>query len=265
VHAELNKPTLSSENKLIAGMLRPAQLLDLIRHFTMVCGTVMVDAGGSSARYYRCSRASSAGACTNNRSVRGDVLERSAFEELRRVVVDTALHDQLRARIEERLKTFSVRSDDERKRLEGELAKLDQEVERLVNFVRTTDPDTNPGVCEAIRTSLEEATRKQNQIRARLRVVGDALDVRLPTVDEILALVLDVEARIKEDPVGAREILRQLLLDGRIEMHPQPEGSYVGRSVVFPMNLKWKTRKPRSAAPTGASYVVEDGSCAGRI
>lgn len=35
VQAELNKPTLSSQNKLIAGMLRPAHLLDIIRHFTI--------------------------------------------------------------------------------------------------------------------------------------------------------------------------------------------------------------------------------------
>jgi type I restriction enzyme R subunit len=35
VQGELNKPTLSSQNKLIAGMLRPAHLLDLIRHFTI--------------------------------------------------------------------------------------------------------------------------------------------------------------------------------------------------------------------------------------
>jgi type I restriction enzyme R subunit len=35
VQAELNKPTLSSQNRLIAGMLRPAHLLDLIRHFTI--------------------------------------------------------------------------------------------------------------------------------------------------------------------------------------------------------------------------------------
>jgi type I site-specific restriction-modification system R (restriction) subunit len=35
VQAELDKPTLSSQNKLIAGMLRPAHLLDIIRHFTI--------------------------------------------------------------------------------------------------------------------------------------------------------------------------------------------------------------------------------------
>jgi type I restriction enzyme R subunit len=35
VKAELNKAHLSSQNKLIAGMLRPAHLLDIIRHFTL--------------------------------------------------------------------------------------------------------------------------------------------------------------------------------------------------------------------------------------
>lgn len=35
VQAELNKEHLSSQNKLIAGMLRPAHLLDIIRHFTI--------------------------------------------------------------------------------------------------------------------------------------------------------------------------------------------------------------------------------------
>ncbi|MCG8417722.1 MAG: type I restriction endonuclease subunit R [Proteobacteria bacterium] len=35
VKAALNKETLSSQNKLVAGMLRPAHLLDIIRHFTL--------------------------------------------------------------------------------------------------------------------------------------------------------------------------------------------------------------------------------------
>jgi type I restriction enzyme, R subunit len=35
VQAELGKPTLSSQNKLVAGTLRPAHLLDIVRHFTL--------------------------------------------------------------------------------------------------------------------------------------------------------------------------------------------------------------------------------------
>jgi len=36
VQAELGKESLSSQNKLIAGMLRPAHLLDILRHFTLL-------------------------------------------------------------------------------------------------------------------------------------------------------------------------------------------------------------------------------------
>ncbi len=102
-------------------------------------------------------------------------------------------------------------------------------------------------------------------MQARLEGLAAAPPERLPTVDEILALVLDVEARVAEDPVAAREILRELLLDGHIVMHPQEDGSYLGNSVVFPMRLRWKTRKPRPASAARALQVVEGSSCAGRI
>jgi ribosomal protein L37AE/L43A len=49
---------------------------------------------------------------------------------------------------------------------------------------------------------------------------------RMPTVDEIVALVVDVEARIKDDPSSAREALRQMLLEGALVMAPLPDGSY---------------------------------------
>src|SRR5690606_40212424 len=35
VQAELGKTSLSSQNRLVAGMLRPAHLLDIIQHFTL--------------------------------------------------------------------------------------------------------------------------------------------------------------------------------------------------------------------------------------
>jgi Recombinase zinc beta ribbon domain len=38
--------------------------------FCAVCGHRMVDAGGSSSRYYRCSAASSGGACVNTQLLR---------------------------------------------------------------------------------------------------------------------------------------------------------------------------------------------------
>ena len=229
-----------------------------------VCGNGMVDAGGARSRYYRCSGAMSGGVCKNKRPVRGDVLVAAAFQELRRVLLDTTLHEQLRARIEARLATFQLQSDGVRKRLVDELARLDGEVERQLHFIRT-GAGLGPAGLEAVSASLEKAAQDQRSVKARLDALGAEPPERLPTVDEILALVLDVEARVDEDPVAAREILRELLLDGHIVMHPQDDGTYLGNSVVFPMRLRWKTRKPRPVSAARAFEVVEGGSCAGRI
>jgi hypothetical protein len=114
-----------------------------------------------------------------------------------------------------------------------------------------------------VRTSLEKATQEHRQITLRLESLDRAPEERVPTVEEILTLVLDVEARVADDPVGARELLRELLLDGKIAMHPQEDGTYKGSSVVFPMHLRWKTRKPPSASAARAFDVVEDAGCAG--
>ncbi len=230
-----------------------------------VCGAWMVDGGGSRSRYYRCSAAVNGGACTNRRPLREDVLTASAVAELKRVLTDTGMYNQLRERISERLKTFSTRAHDDRKRLQGQAEHVAAEIDRLVTFVRTTDPTKMPGAHEAVRVSLEKATQEHRQITLRLEALDQAPEERVPTVDEILPLVLDVEARVADDPVGARELLRELLLDGKVAMHPQEDGTYRGSSVVFPMNLRWKTRKPRSASAAEAFDLVEGGGCAGRI
>ena len=83
--------------------------------------------------------------------------------------------------------------------------------------------------------------------------------------------MVDVEARIKDDPTTAREALRQVLIDGRITLTPQPDGSWQATSMLIVGRLTWKTRKPRSGGPSGASSmistteVVEIVSCAGAI
>lgn len=48
----------------------------------------------------------------------------------------------------------------------------------------------------------------------------------------------------------AREALRRLLLNEKIIMHPQPDGSWRGKSAALPLRLGGRTTKPRSGGPT---------------
>jgi hypothetical protein len=142
-----------------------------------------------------------------------------------------------------------------------------------VAFIRTIDTSSSPGAFEALRVDLQRVANKERDVQSKLAALSSSSEPALPAVDEIIAQVVDVEARIKGDPTTARDTLRQVLIDGKITLTPQPDGSWQAASMLIMGRLTWKTRKPRTvlARPSGASSmtstteVVEIGSCAGRI
>lgn len=112
--------------------------------------------------------------------------------------------------------------------------------------------------------------KEQDTLKRRLEVVLLQADgaVPLPSPDDIVAGVLDIEAHLRANPIAAREALRAMLLDGIVTMDPQEDGSYLARSILTPLQLA-KTGKPRNREGAGASGL-ETGSvskvgCAGRI
>ena len=80
------------------------------------------------------------------------------------------------------------------------------EVRRLVSIVRTLDPAAAPGVFETLNAELHAAVVEQNGLKAKLEALAaSSIGERLPTEDEILAYVLDVEARLRTDPTAGRD------------------------------------------------------------
>jgi len=149
-------------------------------------------------------------------------------------MLDEWIHAQLRERIEAKLAKFRSSSDADRSRLEKELARLDTEAHRLVLFIRSTDSSSSPGEFDAVRSSLERVSNEQRNVKAALESLAEKnVKPEVPTVDEIMAYVLDVEARIKDDPTTAREALRCVPVDGRITITPEPDGSCRATSALF--------------------------------
>jgi hypothetical protein len=144
------------------------------------------------------------------------------------------------------------------------------EIDRQIEFIKTTDARAFPGVIESVRTSLAKATQDQTILEQQLALCRSGANApRLPTADEIIQGALDIEAHVRSDPVAARRALADVLLDGRITMEPQPDGNYRGWSILTPLRLA-RTRKPRGRGAAEASSNGTDGSvsnvsCAGRI
>ncbi len=230
-----------------------------------LCGHAMVDNGGGTSRHYRCAGAVNGGICSNRRTVREDVLIKAAVEELKRVLLTSDLHKQLQEKIARRIELLRGELTGEERRLMARVEQLKAEVERVVNFVRMMD-GASPAAMETMRSSLEQASRELREAELRLEAVrrGGGEPVRLPTIEEFTALCLDVEARIKNDPTAAREALRTMLSDGRLEMEPLADGTYKAHGIILPVRLPAGSRKPRGSGPTGASGASSgNDGCAG--
>ena len=86
--------------------------------------------------------------------------------------------------------------------------------------------------------------------------------IRLPSPDELMGIVFELEKRLSADTTQAREELRRIFRDGKITLLPQPGGFYVARSEALPLVL---LTLPPPADPS--SDEVGEGrpasSCAG--
>lgn len=130
------------------------------------------------------------------------------------------------------------------------------QIERLVNFI--ADGHGTAAVAEKLR-GLERQADAQRQSVAALEKDAAAV-IQLPTPDDLLKLVFDLENRLKADPVRGREELRRIFRDGRITLVPQPAGFYIARSEILPLVL---LTPPPSEDDLGGRYTAV--SCAGRI
>lgn len=136
---------------------------------------------------------------------------------------------------------------------------MDAEARRLVSFVRTLDPSTNPGAFSAIQASLEEVASEQKAIKSKLLALTTGADVpRIPTEAEIVAAVLDIESRLRFDPTAARERIRLMLLDGKITMTPLPDGVWQADSLLIVGRIGAGTPRPRGAGGSRAQGSEPD-------
>jgi hypothetical protein len=57
----------------------------------------------------------------------------------------------------------------------------------------------------------------------------------LPTPESLLERARDLEKVLAADPVRAREALRGIFQNGRIELHPCEDGTYLAKATFLPL------------------------------
>ena len=228
------------------------------------CGGKMVISGGSSTAYYRCQEYSKRRTCTNGVSVREDVLRTSILDELRHRLASSDGLAYARKRIAERLGALSREQGGELRERRSALEKIEANIAKFVDFVG--NGLGTKAVSDRLK-ALEREAGEQRKVLATLERAA-AAPIKLPTPDEMLKIVLDLEQRLAANPTRGREELRRLFRDGRIDLVPQPDGFYIARSAILPLVLL--TTPPSVADQGGRRGADRDprysaSSCAGRI
>ena len=226
--------------------------------FCASCGAPMVIAGGSPNRIYRCGDAHKRGTCKNRLSVKEAVVRRCLLEAIRERLATPWGIDFARKCLAERLGDLQRSGGSELKdRLERH-ARTDARIANLVGFIADGDGS------EAVRLALRDLEAQRRDEAGAIEHLRQQMrsPVRLPTRDEVRQRVFDLEALMTKHPIKAREVLRQFLRDGRIVLHPQPNGLFIARTDLLPLVvLAPQTRTP----PVGSGAAVYNFGCAGLI
>jgi hypothetical protein len=89
--------------------------------------------------------------------------------------------------------------------------------------------------------------------------------IRLPSPDELMGIVFELEKRLSADTTQAREELRRIFRDGKITLLPQPGGFYVARSEILPLVLLTLPPPADSSGEEVGEGRYPASSCAGAI
>ncbi len=216
------------------------------------CGAPMIIAGGSAERRYYVCADGRRFRCANRTSVRADIARARILETLRDLLASPAGIAYARKRLAEELGKQARNQDAE---LRERRARLDRTTKRISNLVAVlASGERSAAITDALR-DLEVQAGVERQGIADLQELA-AEPIRLPTPEEVLERVYDLEARLQQDPIAGREALRKLFKGGQIRLELGKDGIYTARSELLPLVLLTETPTPASGDTGGGRYTL---------
>ncbi|MCL2724824.1 MAG: recombinase family protein [Polyangiaceae bacterium] len=224
------------------------------------CQTPMVICGGSPHRYYRCGDVMKRGICTNRLPVQERRVRSALLTALTEHIASPRAIHYLRKKWAEAVGDGARRNEEELQKARTRLARCEQ---RLRNYIEMwADGIRDPEV----KTAWDDAKAEKASVRDQITTLEAATfePLRLPTPYEVEDTILNLHKLAEKAPVEAREVLGRMFGDGKIQMHPQADGSYLAKAQLLPLVLivGHKRRNPHPAEQSESVYI---SSCAGRI
>lgn len=225
------------------------------------CGKPMVIYGGGTSKHYRCSHAIHRGTCPNRKGVREDVARKKILGTIREALIKPDRVAFVRKRIAERLGEMSRERNAELDERRARLERTEEKIRGLVEFIATGDKS------EYIVSTLHDLEAQAKQEKAAIANIerDAATPIRLPTPEEVLRRVFDLEAHLRDDPTVGREKLRRLLKGGTIKLELGVDGVYTAKTELLPLMLLAPENTTAADPGSPGSAAVYSQYSGGRI
>jgi len=159
---------------------------------------------GTSATYYRCSLNRTKGMCDHATSFREDIAREEILGVIRERLLSPEGLDYVRRRIAEELRDYSKGLETELKDRRERLKRTEDTIRGLIEFIATGD--RSEYIASTLR-DLEAFTRTE---KAEIAVLVQAAQepLRLPSIEELVTEVRNLDRWLGESPEAGREKLR---------------------------------------------------------
>ena len=137
----------------------------------------------------------------------------------------------MRRAIVDHLRSLSSEANAELQERQGRRDRTQERLDHLVDFI--APGNASPTVAGTI-ADLEAQLRQEEEAISALKARAKQ-PVVLPSPDAVLKQGLRMREILDGDPLRAREYLQHLFRGEGITMTPQPDGSYTGKGVYFPL------------------------------
>lgn len=205
------------------------------------CGSPMTIMAGTSAAYYRCSLNRTKGMCDHATSFREDMVRAEILGALRDRLLSADGLAYVRRRVAEELRDYSKQLDAEIKERRDRLKRTEDKIRGLIEFIATGD--RSDYIASTLR-DLEAFTRTEKaEIAALVQAANEPL--RLPSIDELVAEVRNLDRWLGESAEVGREKLRAILKDGVIRLDTTSETMAEATATILPAPIVFSVGRKR--------------------
>lgn len=197
----------------------------------LVCGAcksqMVVRGGQAERRYYFCS-ASARGRCDNRKGVLTEIVKQRFFEMIRDRIASPAGIAHARKRLASALGELARTHSTTLKEKRAALARIEARAANLVSVLASGEDSA--AIRQALRDMESHAATEKRSIADLEHAASNP--VSLPSPDDVLRKVVNLEVLANVDPIAAREQLRRLVA-GPIQLDWK-DTCYIAKASIFP-------------------------------